>query len=153
MRDEAERDARTLAGLIPLGIANHSILTGSRVVVSLYALSLGASPFTVGVLMSLYAMLPMLLAVAAGRMSDRFGTRRPMLVGSATIAVGAMLPFAFPGLAMLYASATLVGVGFMAFQLATQSLTKHSEIERVRRQIARVHTFLNEKSKSKRGAK
>ena len=121
MRDEAERDARTLAGLIPLGIANHSILTGSRVVVSLYALSLGASPFTVGVLMSLYAMLPMLLAVAAGRMSDRFGTRRLMLVGSATIAVGAMLPFALPGLPMLYASATLVGVGFMAFQLATQS--------------------------------
>ena len=34
-------------------------------------------------------------------------------------------------------------------QLATQSLTKHSEIERLRRQIARVHTFLNEKPKSK----
>ena len=41
----------------------------------------------------------------------------------------------------------------LRMQLATQSLTKHSEIERVRRQIARVHTFLNEKSKSKRGAK
>ena len=33
-------------------------------------------------------------------------------------------------------------------QLATQSLTKNSEIERVRRQIARVHTFLTEKSKA-----
>ncbi|MDQ3026920.1 MAG: 50S ribosomal protein L29 [Pseudomonadota bacterium] len=41
----------------------------------------------------------------------------------------------------------------LRMQLATQSLTKHSEIERVRRQIARVHTFLNEKSKSKGGAK
>ena len=37
----------------------------------------------------------------------------------------------------------------LRMQLATQSLTKHSEIERLRRQIARVHTFLNEKSKSK----
>jgi large subunit ribosomal protein L29 len=36
----------------------------------------------------------------------------------------------------------------MRMQLATQSLTKHSEIERVRRQIARVHTLLNEKSKA-----
>jgi large subunit ribosomal protein L29 len=36
----------------------------------------------------------------------------------------------------------------MRMQLATQSLTKHSEIERVRKQIARVHTLLNEKSKA-----
>ena len=41
----------------------------------------------------------------------------------------------------------------LRMQLATQSLTKHSEIERLRRQIARVHTFLNEKSKSKGSAK
>ena len=121
MSDGAERDARTLAALIPLGIANHSVLTGSRVVVSLNALELGASPFTVGVLMSLYALLPMLFAVAAGRSSDRFGTRWPMVFGSAVTGVGATLPFAFPGLPMLYASATLVGVGFMVFQLATQN--------------------------------
>jgi large subunit ribosomal protein L29 len=36
----------------------------------------------------------------------------------------------------------------LRMQTATQSLTKNSEIERVRRQIARVHTFLNEKSKA-----
>lgn len=32
----------------------------------------------------------------------------------------------------------------LRMQLATQSLTKHSEIERLRRQIARVHTFINQ---------
>jgi large subunit ribosomal protein L29 len=36
----------------------------------------------------------------------------------------------------------------LRMQQATQSLTKHSEIERVRKQIARVHTLLNEKSKA-----
>jgi large subunit ribosomal protein L29 len=41
----------------------------------------------------------------------------------------------------------------LRMQLATQSLTKPSEVERLRRQIARVHTFLNEKSKSKGSAK
>jgi large subunit ribosomal protein L29 len=35
----------------------------------------------------------------------------------------------------------------LRMQLATQSLSKNSEMERVRRQIARVHTFLTEKSK------
>ncbi len=39
----------------------------------------------------------------------------------------------------------------LRMQLATQSLTKNSEIERVRRQIARVQTFLGQKAKA--GAK
>ena len=36
----------------------------------------------------------------------------------------------------------------LRMQVATQSLTKNSEIERLRRDIARVHTLLNEKSKA-----
>jgi large subunit ribosomal protein L29 len=36
----------------------------------------------------------------------------------------------------------------LRMQLATQSLTKPSEMERVRKQIARVHTFINQKSKA-----
>ena len=35
----------------------------------------------------------------------------------------------------------------LRMQLATQSLTKNSEIERLRKRIARVHTFLNQKAK------
>ncbi|HWH38707.1 MAG TPA: 50S ribosomal protein L29 [Usitatibacter sp.] len=36
----------------------------------------------------------------------------------------------------------------LRMQLATQSLTKNSEIARLRRQVARVHTFMNQKSKA-----
>ena len=39
----------------------------------------------------------------------------------------------------------------LRMQLATQSLTKNSEIGRVRKQIARVHTLLTQKTKA--GAK
>jgi large subunit ribosomal protein L29 len=35
----------------------------------------------------------------------------------------------------------------LRMQLATQSLSKNSEMERVRRQIARVHTFMAQKRK------
>jgi large subunit ribosomal protein L29 len=44
----------------------------------------------------------------------------------------------------------------LRMQLATQSLTKNSEIERLRRQIARVHTFMSQqkaKAKAKGAAK
>jgi large subunit ribosomal protein L29 len=36
----------------------------------------------------------------------------------------------------------------LRMQLATQSLTKNSEISRLRKQIARVHTLLNQKPKA-----
>ena len=39
----------------------------------------------------------------------------------------------------------------LRMQLATQSLTKNSEISRLRKQIARVHTLINQKPKA--GAK
>jgi MFS family permease len=111
---------KLLATVIVLGIANHIILTGCRVAISLDALSLGASAFTVGVLMALFALLPMLCAVAVGRLADRVGTRAPMLAGTAGLALGAILPLASRGLPALFASATLLGVAFMTFQLATQ---------------------------------
>lgn len=119
----AARFPRTLAVLVPLAIANHVVLTGSRITVSLDALSLGASPFTVGILMALYALLPMLCAVSVGRLCDRVGVRRPMLIGSAGLAIGAVLPYVIPGMSALYMSASIVGVSFMAFQVATQNAT------------------------------
>ncbi|HEX5130173.1 MAG TPA: 50S ribosomal protein L29 [Usitatibacter sp.] len=36
----------------------------------------------------------------------------------------------------------------LRMQLATQSLTKNSEIARVRKQIARVHTLMTQKAKA-----
>ena len=88
MSGAGERRSRTLPALIVLGVLNHTAFTGSRVTVSLYALSLGASPFVVGTLMGLYSFLPMWLAIGAGRMSDRIGVRALMLAGSLGIAIG-----------------------------------------------------------------
>ncbi|TMH55073.1 MAG: MFS transporter, partial [Betaproteobacteria bacterium] len=73
---------RTLYFLIFITLLNHSVFAGMRVSVSLYAIHLHATPFTVGVLMGLYALLPMLSAVSMGRLIDRIGARVPMLFGS-----------------------------------------------------------------------
>ncbi|MFO1325471.1 MAG: MFS transporter [Burkholderiales bacterium] len=111
----------TLVALILLGIASHIVLTGTRVTVSLDALRLGASSAVVGVLLALYAFLPMFCAVAAGRLSDRVGVRRPMLVGSIGLLVGSALPALVPGLSALFFSAAVVGLSFMLFQVPAQN--------------------------------
>jgi MFS family permease len=123
LRATFDSSARTLAALILLGIVNHSVLAGSRVAVSLDALALGASTFTVGVLMALYALLPMLLAVTAGRFCDSAGARTPMLVGCALITCAAAIPWFARSLPALFISAALLGGGFMIFQVATQHAT------------------------------
>jgi len=126
----------TLAALIALGIANHAVLTGNRVTVTLSAIKQGHSTAVVGVLVAVYAFLPMLCAVAAGRISDRIGVRKPMLAGSLGLAAGALIPVLVPGLVALFASAALVGVAFMTFQVAAQNAT--GELGDA---TARVHNF------------
>ena len=109
--------------LIALGIANHVVLAGSRVAVSLDALALGASAATVGGLMALFALLPMVFAIPAGRLADRVGVRGPMLTGSIGMASGVVVATLFPGLPALFATALVTGVSFMLFQVAAQYAT------------------------------
>lgn len=95
---------------------------GSRVVASLLALHLGASAFTIGLLIGVYAVFPLLLGVWSGRIFDRYGARRPMLFGIALLASGLVLPALWTSLAMLFASAVLVGTGFVFFNVSNQTL-------------------------------
>jgi predicted MFS family arabinose efflux permease len=89
---------------------------------TLFALELGASEFTTGVLMSLFALLPMLLSISAGRLIDRAGPRRPLLFSLAALTVATALPFAFRRLEILYVSTTLLGVSFMYVHIAMNSV-------------------------------
>lgn len=114
---------RSLLALIAIGIANHATLAGARVTVSLDALARGASPALVGALIALFALLPALLAVSVGRLSDRIGVRAPVIAGSLGVAVGALLPFVAPGIVSLFASSVIIGVAFMTFQVAAQNAT------------------------------
>ena len=98
---------------VALNVLGHVAFVGARMTTSLFALRLGASAFTVGVVMALFAALPMLLSVSAGRLIDRAGPRRPLLAALATLSCGAVLPYAFPHVAALYVSSSLLGVGFM----------------------------------------
>jgi predicted MFS family arabinose efflux permease len=113
--------ARRLAFLIVLTVFAHTAFNGSRVTVSLYALSLNSTPLTVGVLVSLYSLLPMFLSVSAGRMVDRVGPGRPLMWSTMALACGVGLPVLVPGLPALYLACAIIGLAFMVFHISVQS--------------------------------
>ena len=108
--------------IVLLCTLSHSGFGGSRVAISLYALELGASQFTIGVLMALYAVVPMMLAVYVGRLADRVGPRVPMLIGTAGVTVGLLLPALFPSLVTLYVTALVLGSTFHFFFITVQGI-------------------------------
>lgn len=116
----------TLLRLIALAMFAHITFVSTRMAGSLYALAHHASTFTVGVQMALFALVPMLTAVRAGRWLDAVGARRPLLIGMLMILVGTLLPALFPftvaDIAPLLVAAPLVGTGLMLVQLTTQNL-------------------------------
>ncbi len=106
-----------------LSIAIHSCYIGSKVVVSLLALELGASQLLIGVLAALYALLPMLLGVYSGRLADTIGMRVPMLIGAALAGIAMLCGFAWQQLAALFATATLMSAAFVFYNVSIQNLT------------------------------
>ncbi|HET7132058.1 MAG TPA: MFS transporter, partial [Gammaproteobacteria bacterium] len=95
---------------------------GSKMLLSLAALDLGASQFQVGLLAALFPVFPLLLAVYAGRFSDRVGVKAPMIGGSVMMAAGLCVPLGWTGMHGLYAGAVLIGLGHIFFHVSAHNL-------------------------------
>ena len=65
--------------LLALVVFWNGAYKGVRVVNTLYALELGATPLHTGLLLATYGVFPLLLAVPAGRIADRYGSRIPII--------------------------------------------------------------------------
>ncbi len=94
---------------------------GSRVVVSISAIHLGASPAVVGSIMSLYFLPPVVLSMFLGRLVDRSGLAVPMALVAVLLAVGHVLPAAYPSLWALAISAGCTGTAFVGAVIALSS--------------------------------
>lgn len=95
----------------------------SRVLNTLFALHLGATPWQIGLLLAMYGLFPMLFATHAGKISDRHGVRIPLYVGLTLLTFGVALPFFVPTFLAIFVSAAVGGAGFILSQVAMQTLT------------------------------
>jgi predicted MFS family arabinose efflux permease len=113
-----------LMRLISIAVLTHMAFVAARMTASLYALANHASTFTVGVILALFSLVPMLIAVRAGRWLDAVGPWRPTLTGTLLILGGALLPASFSyaaaDLAPLLVAATMIGTGSTLTMLSVQ---------------------------------
>ncbi len=82
---------RLLPWLIVAQVAMHAAMAGQRMAAPLHALRLGHSALAVGMLLAVFAALPVAVAMAAGRYADRHGYHRPVRVAAVLTSVGSGL--------------------------------------------------------------
>jgi MFS family permease len=109
-------------------------VSAGRPLTSLFASQLNASLLEIGLLTSCYSLLPLALAIQAGRVTDRVGAKFPIIFASLGIALAMFLPFFYPFLLSLFISQLLLGISqlfaLVALQNSTASSTKKEHRER-----------------------
>ena len=108
--------------IIAVVVLSHAAYAGTRFSITLYALELQASPLIVGVLLSLFSLLPMVGSVPMGRLVDRRGMRAPLLAGTLTLVL-CTLTAAFAGsLTWLFLVAAAAGAAYFSVLISAQQL-------------------------------
>lgn len=95
-------------------------LRGTIPIVSLYADILGASPQIIGLLISSFAILPMLFAIRAGKWVDHYGTKKMVLIGGIGMFISLILPVLFPILPVLFLNQLIIGISQVCVVVSLQ---------------------------------
>jgi MFS family permease len=132
---------RVLVALIVGQLGMHSTMAGLRMAAPLQALREGYTAWSVGLLLALFAAAPVLTALVAGRLADRWGYHRPVYLSVALTVAGAALAVLSTFVeghlhfALLCCAAMATGAGTNTGLLTIQRAAGHTardSIERVR---------------------
>lgn len=100
-----------LAAMVACQVGLHACAQGVRLAAPLGVLALGRSAWSVGLVMTMFAVFPALLALPAGRLADRRGYHLPVRIAACCALAGALLAAASHSLFALCAAAALSGAG------------------------------------------
>jgi MFS family permease len=107
---------------LALSFFNFVGATAARIVLTLYALELGAPATAVGIIGGLLFLFPLLLSWPIGALADRVGARSLLLFASACGAVSLVLPYFVATLYAFYIAATLNGLALAFFHVTLQNV-------------------------------
>lgn len=107
---------------LALTFFNFTGANAMRVLLTLYALEIGAPASAVGVLGGLLYLFPLLLSWPIGILADRAGARGLLLFAAACSGVSLLLPYFFQDLTVFYIAAALNGLALAFFHVTLQNL-------------------------------
>lgn len=96
-------------------------VNAARVVLTLYALKLGASPATVGLLGGVFYVFPLLLSLPVGAFADRHGARPLLIAGGVCATTALLLPFMLRELPVFFVAAALSGMSLAFYHVTLQN--------------------------------
>ena len=96
--------------------------SAARVLLTLYALTLGAQPSTVGVLGGMFYLFPLLLSLPIGGLADRYGSRWLLMIGALCGTCALLLPYFVRAIPAFYVAAALSGLALAFFHVTLQNL-------------------------------
>jgi predicted MFS family arabinose efflux permease len=108
--------------VVALGLFNMSSVRAGRVLLTLYALKLGAEPVAIGLLAASFSIIPLLFSWVSGRWSDRFGSRWLLMIGVVGSSSGMLLPYFLPSLSTLFIAGVLSGLSMTFCNVSLQNL-------------------------------
>jgi MFS family permease len=89
------------------------VLHGTRPIVSLYSHSLGVNEAVIGLLVSCFAIMPMLFAIRIGKWLDTIGARRLTLIGGIGMVLAFFIPVIYPNIYSLFVSQLIMGLSHL----------------------------------------
>lgn len=131
---------RPLIALIGGQVCLHACMAGTRMAAPLLALEQGHTAWSVGVLLALFALAPVVLSLPAGRLADRHGYHRPVAIGVALSFTGACIALLFQHYAALCVAALLTGGGTSCALVAIQRTAGRSAGDAT--QLKRIFSWL-----------
>lgn len=108
------------------------MLNATRPLIALQASELGASTAMIGWLAATYGIFPLLVAIKAGKIADRFGVKLPVLFGVSGMMAGTAIPFWMSGLEALFLSQAVVGLTQIFINVSLQNIVGNASDEKER---------------------
>lgn len=124
-----------LGAMVACQVGLHACVQGVRLAAPLSVLRLGHSAWSVGLVMTMFALFPALLALPAGRLADRRGYHLPVRIAALCSLAGTLLAATLQSRFTLCAAAALCGAGagfgMIAIQRSASRLAR-GDSERLR---------------------
>jgi MFS family permease len=96
-------------------------IAGTRPVIPLYSKELGASNAEIGLIITLFSLIPLFISILLGKIIDKKGTRLPLLISILIGFASLIFPFLFKNLIGIYVSQLITGISQLLFVLSIQS--------------------------------